>query len=158
MHRSKYGLLGMVLTAVTCGMMTACIGNTVYHQYAHTPLEGWERNDTLKFQVPRAQVEGQYEEEIGLRINGEYPFLGLRLIVNQTVYPKHQTYIDTLDCELINKNGNATGKGVTMYQYQFHLTTLRLEKGDSLSVSVRHDMKREILPGIADVGVKLSKQ
>jgi len=25
-------------------------------------------------------------------------------------------------------------------------------------VSVRHDMKREILPGIADVGVKLSKQ
>ena len=158
MQRSKHGLRWLAITAVACGMMTACIDNTVYHHYEHTPLAGWERNDTLKFLVPHAMQKGQYEEEIGLRINGDYPFLGLRLIVSQTIYPKHQTFTDTLDCEVINKNGNATGKGITMYQYLFHLTTLQLEKGDSLSVSIRHDMKREILPGIADVGVKLSKQ
>ena len=43
------------------------------------------------------------------------------------------------------------------YQYIFPLKTLPLEKDDSLFIEIRHDMKREILPGITDVGIKLSR-
>ncbi|MBQ7513145.1 MAG: gliding motility lipoprotein GldH [Prevotella sp.] len=158
MQRSKHGRLWPVVAVAICGVMTACIDHIMYHHYEHTPLSGWERNDTLNFMVPRAKQQGQYLEEIGVRINGDYPFLGLRLIVSQTVYPSGKTLADTLECELIDKNGTAKGDGITMYQYQFPLTTLQLAEGDSLSVAIRHDMKREILPGIADIGVKLSKQ
>jgi hypothetical protein len=35
---------------------------------------------------------------------------------------------------------------------------LQLQEGDSLHVVVRHNMKREILPGIFDVGIKLLKE
>ena len=31
-------------------------------------------------------------------------------------------------------------------------------KGDSIIVSVRHNMKREILPGISDIGYMLIKK
>jgi gliding motility-associated lipoprotein GldH len=64
---------------------------------------------------------------------------------------------DTLNCSLIERDGRVKGKGVSFYQYNFHLNDLDLRAGDSLSINIRHNMKREILPGIADVGIKLIK-
>ena len=64
---------------------------------------------------------------------------------------------DTLDCELIDERGNAIGQGVGQYQYLFPLKTMQLHQGDSLHLSVHHDMKREILPGITGVGIKVRK-
>ena len=72
--------------------------------------------------------------------------------------PSKKTYVDTLTCQLIDDSGNATGYGINHYQYLFPLTTLKLDKGESVRVAIRHCMKREILPGILDVGVKLSHQ
>ncbi|MFQ9996553.1 MAG: gliding motility lipoprotein GldH, partial [Hoylesella buccalis] len=43
-------------------------------------------------------------------------------------------------------------------QYAFDITSMDLHEGDSLHISVRHDMKREILPGISNVGVSLTKR
>ena len=97
-------------------------------------------------------------EEIGLRINSAYPFMSLNLIVEQTVYPSHETHCDTLRCSLIDKQGNAKGRGISHYQYLFHLTTLKLNKGERLYVAIRHDMKREILPGISDIGIRLTRK
>jgi hypothetical protein len=34
---------------------------------------------------------------------------------------------------------------------------MMLNKGDSLEIKIRHDMKREILPGISDIGIMLNK-
>ena len=127
-------------------LCVACQQKTVYNHYEHTPLSGWERND------------GQYREEIGLRISGAYPFMGLNLVVEQRVMPSGDTRRDTLNCTVIDDKGNAKGRGVSHYQYLFHLTTLSLHKDDRLYIAIRHDMKREILPGISDIGVKLSRQ
>lgn len=139
------------------GMLAACTGNKVYDKYEHTPIAGWEKNDSLTFDIPRMKAPGTYQAQLGLRINGAYPFMGLTLIVRQTVYPGQRTRTDTLRCQLIDENGNAYGQGVNFYQYHYLVNALTLRQGDSLHVSVRHDMKREILPGIADVGFQLSK-
>ena len=93
-----------------------------------------------------------------MRINNRYPYMQVRLIVQQTVYPSGLTTTDMLDCDLIDEHGNAMGQGVSQYQYIFPLKTLQLHRGDSLHVSVRHDMNREILPGITSIGIKLSKK
>ena len=50
------------------------------------------------------------------------------------------------------------GSGVSLYQYLLPITTHTYEKGDSIRVRVIHNMKREDLPGIADVGIKITKQ
>jgi signal transduction histidine kinase len=80
------------------------------------------------------------------------------LIVEQTVYPAGHMMTDTLDCDLIDERGNAKGEGISQYQYLFPLKTIQLHQGDSLHLSVHHNMKREILPGVTSVGVKLSKK
>lgn len=100
--------------------------------------------------------DGVFTANLGLRINSSFPFMGLTLIVDQTVYPSHLTKSDTINCQLIDKNGNSKGLGISYYQYNFKINQVSLNKGDSLVVRVRHNMKREILPGISDIGYSLS--
>jgi gliding motility-associated lipoprotein GldH len=146
------------MTLSTILLVAACNLNMVYSHYEHVPTKGWERNDTISFDVSPLEISGNYQEKVGLRITGEYPFMGLTLIVDQTAVKSGKNYRDTLNCKLIDHNGNVKGQGVSHYQYEFKLATIPLEAEDSLHITIRHDMKREMLPGITDIGVTLIRQ
>lgn len=158
MANSKHTLLYIVALALCSVLVTACNEKTVYYHYEHTPMAGWDKNDTLSFVVGPVTVSGHYQEEIGLRISGEYPFTGLNLIVEQKNESKQLLRVDTLACNLINERGYAKGRGLSQFQYLFPLSTLDLQEGEQFYVSVRHDMKRDILPGISDVGLRLVRR
>lgn len=136
--------------------LQSCNESKVYDKYDHTPLSGWEKNDTLRFDIPRLTADGMYESTLGLRITDNYPFMGLTLIVEQRLMPTDTIFTDTVKCELTDRNGKTRGKGVSYYQFRFPVKKMQLSKGDSLHIRVRHDMKREMLPGISDVGISLS--
>ena len=143
---------------LTILLLTACKQSTVYYHYENTPEGGWEKNDVLTFDVDTMRSDGTYQEALAMRISNKYPFMQLTIIVEQTVYPAGTTMTDTLDCHLIDERGNTTGQGISQYQYLFPLKSLQLHRGDSLHLSVHHDMKREILPGITGVGIKIEKE
>ena len=147
--------IAVILMAVM--VLTGCRRTTVYSHYEHTPVAGWEKTDHLSFVYSPATADGTFREDVGLRINGAYPFMGLTLIVEQQLFPSGMHRSDTLTCKLIDADGTPLGKGVSFYQYRFHLCNMQLSRGDSLHVSIRHNMKREILPGIADVGITLRR-
>ena len=155
---NRHTLLYIYIVICMGMIFVSCDNRTVFSHYESTPVRGWERNDTLTFNIEAMQETNLYAEEIGVRITGEYPFKGLSLIVEQTVYPSNTMITDTLNCDLIDDVGHANGHGISHYQYQFPLTTLKLNKGESVHVAIRHCMKREILPGITDIGLKLSRQ
>jgi len=154
-RNNKWICLGIML-AVAIGL-ASCDRKTIYYHYEHAPVEGWEKGDVLSFEVPPVS-EGTYREEVGLRIDKSYPFLGLCLVMKQTILPSGYVHLDTLNCNLIDQDGNNKGPGLSYYQYSFHVNTLRLQEGDSLYITVKHNMKREMMPGIADVGIRLDKQ
>jgi gliding motility-associated lipoprotein GldH len=141
----------------TC-LLTACKQSAVYYHYEDTPEGGWEKNDHLIFDTDTFTEDASYQEEVAIRINNMYPFMQLTLIVNQTIYPSGYSMTDTLDCKLIDERGNVMGEGISQYNYLFPLKTLKLHHGDSLHLSVRHGMKREMLPGVTGVGIKVEKK
>lgn len=149
--------------AMAClGFLAACNGSTAYDTYVHTPIAGWEKNDTLSFDVPPLAEAGHYQENLGLRITGAYPFMGLTLIVEQTIYHnKHKMVAeskrDTVNCQLIDQNGTSKGQGISYIQYNFPINAYSMHEGDSIHIAIRHDMKREILPGVSDIGVKITR-
>lgn len=149
--------IGILMTAALA-TMAACDRMPVYSHYEHTPAAGWEKNDTVTFRLSPVKEAGDYHEELGLRINEDYPFQGLCLVIQQTVLPSGYQHNDTLNCSLIDKNGRVKGAGIKHYQYNFHVNTIRLNEGDSLHVLVKHNMKREIMPGITDIGLRVEKQ
>ena len=148
------------IAVMTALILSSCTENRVYDRYQHTPVVGWERNDTLKFDdIARFKHAVCYTANLGLRINGYYPFTGLTLIIDKLTLPSHAVESDTINCKLIDQRGNSKGiGGISYYQYNFNLKDITVMKGDSIIVSVRHNMKREILPGISDIGYMLIKK
>lgn len=138
---------------------TGCDDKRVYHSYAHTPLAGWEKNDSVAFDVAPLQETCPYIISLGLRLSDEYPFRNLNLVVKQTIIHGNQgrTITDTISCNVVDKQGSMRGNGITLYQYDMPLRKLTYQRGDSLHFTIRHNMKREVLPGIADVGILLKK-
>ena len=151
------------MTAATmAAILAACSGSTAYNQYVHTPIAGWEKNDTLSFEVPPLAEGGHYKESLGLRITDDYPFMGLTLIVEQTVYhpdrkTKAESKRDTINCQFITDKGTSRNQGISYSQYSFPINIYEMQPGDSIHVAIRHAMKREILPGVSDIGVKITK-
>lgn len=148
--------LSILLITVVLAL-AGCDNNTVYHHYEQTSVSGWERSDTLLFNVASAKSDAVLKEEVELRINNTYPFMGLCLVVEQTTYPSNVRHIDTLNCQLIDEEGQTKGDGLNYIQYHFHLTDISVSEGDSLAIAIHHNMKREILPGVVDVGIRLAK-
>ncbi len=153
LHCFIVGVLGAAVIAVA-----SCSTDTVYNSYSHTPLAGWEKNDTLVFCVPRVSESGLYDQYIGLRMTNAFPFTSISLIIEQQVLPKGKAFADTVKCEITDIRGNFLGDGVSSYQYLVPLHSEMLTKGDSLRLKIRHNMKREILPGVSDVGIKICKK
>jgi gliding motility-associated lipoprotein GldH len=145
------------LTLIVWGV-ASCDSHIIFDRYEHTPIAGWEKNDTLFFNIPSVTEAGTYRQELGLRITGTYPFMSLRLVVEQEIWPNKRIVRDTLDCSLINEKGTPKGQGISYFQYNMPVNNLTLQEGDSLHICVKHDMKREILPGISDIGIKMARQ
>ena len=65
---------------------------------------------------------------------------------------------DTLNLMLADEDGIFLGKGVSLFHYDMDLGTIVLPTADTLQIAVFHNMKREVLPGIASIGITLQKE
>jgi len=138
--------------------LSACGDNRVYDHYEHATVGGWEKNDALAFDLPALEESGRYTLSLGIRTNDAYPFQNLSLVVEQTSFPSKKTAVDVVNCDIANHNGRMLGNGITLYQYSIPIRKKFHMRGDSLHITVRHNMKREILPGIVDIGIKMDRE
>jgi len=137
--------------------LLSCADDVVYDKYNHTRLSGWDKADTLSYDINPVPSAGLYRQEVGLRVNDEFPFTDLMLVVDQCVEPGHRLVCDTLTCSITDRKGKVLGHGVGCYQYNLTVSELYLGKGDSLHVGIRHIMRREVLQGISDIGLRMSR-
>ena len=144
--------LGMTLAVVSCDRQK------VFSRYEHIESSQWEKTDTVHFNIPHMQVAGTYLGTLGLRIESNYPYQKLALEVNMQILPSGQNVKRSLDCELIDNRGTIKGSGISQYQYEFPVDMLQLEKDDSLQVTIIHNMRRELMPNICDVGFTLTRK
>lgn len=148
MRRNKFLLLLTVALA-----FASCNRNALFSHYQPVDLNGWERADTICFSTIPVTRTGHYSETLGLRINGDYPFMQLTLVVSQRSRPSGFHRTDTIYAALTDNDGTILGEGINHYLYDLPLPDADLQQGDTLSVCVHHDMLRDPLPGVADVGL-----
>ena len=153
----KNNLLITLFVIMVAVCMVSCNRKNVYIDYLHVPVTGWDKNDTLTYDVSPLKA-GKYREVLGVRIDRSYPFMSLSLVVKQTILPSGYVHCDTLNCKLVDENGKFRGQGVSYYQQTFHLNTIRLHEGDSLHINIKHNMKREVMLGVSDIGFRIDKE
>ena len=150
-------LLTILIVAVAV-LFVGCDSKTVYSHYEHTPQEGWEKNDTLFFEVPPVKVAGIYQEEIGIRTDIGFPFQSLALNVAQDVLPQGEHYQTTKNCVLYDETGKERGSGISRFQTVIYLTDVKLNEGESMRIYITHNMRRELMSGVSDIGIILTKK
>lgn len=138
--------------------MVGCNRKTIYSHFENMSIEGWDQTDTLFFVISPIPEDGIYAEEVGLRINDSYPFTALTLIVEQEVFPSGQTRSDTLNARFVSEDGKRLGSGINLFQYDFPLCNIPLQQSDSIRITLFHHMKRQLLPGISDIGVTMRRE
>lgn len=136
-------------------VLTGCRQKAAFSHYESVSLDGWGREDTIRFALGPVDKESSFCEMLGVRANLDFPFTNVSLVVEQEAMPSGTVRCDTLDIPLINEDGIPLGKGVSRFQYDIPLNTITLLTGETLFVSIRHNMKREYLTGISDVGLTL---
>ena len=136
----------LMTVAFATVVVSACDENTVYDSYAHTPINGWEKNDTLNYSVPPLRDSGSFEEIIGLRINRYYPFTSVSLVVEQRILPGFRFHRDTLRCQFL-PDDNLRGQAVSYSQFDFPLRNLDVRRGGALVGTSRHSMQKALLQG-----------
>lgn len=151
-------IIGTLLLTVAWSMTSCSRQQTVYANYAPIDDTTWEKTDTITFDVPPVKAAGTYQEKLGLRLADDFPFLALSMDIEIQVQPKGILHSIQHKFSVIDQGGNPKGKGLSLQQYTFDLGDLELEEGDSLHISMAHNMKREILPGVVDLGIILIKK
>lgn len=155
--RLSYKQIFALLSILPGIVLTSCRQDVAYNTFRHASSAGWERIDTLVYNVSPLARGGVYDLWLALRTYPAYPYRSLALIVETQTTVSHQHIRDTVYCELVRENGENVGNGIGILQYNYKVNELQLQQSDSLRITVRHDMKREILPGISDVGIALRR-
>ena len=149
--------LEIMLLLAVCMAVSSCKRSTIMHFYCNVPVEGWDQSDVLAFPLDTVGEGGIYNLDIGVRTTNEYPYQKLWLAVDAELSNPDTVFNDTVDCVFADKSGVRSGSGTNMYQYDFSLGSVVLEKGQTGKFSVHHIMRREIIPGVSNIGLRLSK-
>lgn len=149
-----FPLLAVALTQIAT--LQSCETDVIYDRYEHIETECWDRSDTLFYNIPPVKKTGSYAFTVGLRTDSDFPFIGLGMVVERVVKPGNIVVKDTLKCIVADNKGNITGRGTGCYQYDYGIPPVSLHRGDSLHIIVRHIMRRETLPGVKDIGIKMT--
>ena len=143
----------MLLTVLLCGCERK---ETVCFSYCHTPMEGWEQHCVLSYKIDTVRQAGDYNMQICLRTTLAYPFRSLWLLVKTQLDNPSMNREDTVTCVLTDKLGHPYGHGLSIYQNDFPMDKIKLARGQYGTITVSHIMRRNILPGISDIGVVVS--
>lgn len=155
-HNIKYvGMMGVLLY-----LLEACHTDTRYHVYQPVlGSDGWQKKDSLVFNLPPDVSSGAYGMEIGIRNTGVYPYRDIWLSVTRLEVDSLPAHTDTVHMYLADDKGRWGHEGAIggLYQqtYVCEKPVVLLTDSVGRSFRVTHLMRRNPLPGISDVGIRL---
>lgn len=141
-------------------LLISCDFNTVYHTYNHIPLTGWNKNDTLYYNVTPITYSETLQTSIEIRNNSHYPYSNLYLFVHYNLPDTSLFFTDTIECILADEQGKWKGEGLgTLYQSSvlwkdFHVKDSNM----NYQIKITHGMTDSVVKGIVDVGIHMKKQ
>lgn len=144
------------LFPLTCILLMSCTGGTVFHHYKPLPSEGWERHDTVCFDLPEFGEDIDGRLFIGLRTVAHVGMQEVVLAVEQCSDSAGILRRDTVRYPLTDAEGYALTGGVNSHQYENQQLPILLRKGKSTTIRIHHLMTHELIPGITEVGIRIS--
>ena len=155
MKKRRHKELVYLLLSSIC--IASCIGGTFFHSYKPLPAEGWERRDTICFDLPQAAQDFNGTLTIGLRTKTSISMQEVVLAVEQCDKTSSTYHCDTVRYPLTDAEGFALAKGVNNHQYETRHLPFSMKKDQCISVRIHHLMRNEMVQSITELGIKIEK-
>ncbi len=133
--------------------LVSCQENTLVHEYKHTSPEGWDRTDTITFEIPPVAESGTYEVSLGLRLCNNFSYQDVHVTSEFHLEEPSMKKKDTVCVITSDKDGKLLGYGIAYHQYEQPYTKIQLRKGQHGKIKVYHNMNKEVLPYLTDIGI-----
>ncbi|MBP1615458.1 MAG: gldH [Bacteroidetes bacterium] len=136
----------------------SCDNKTVYHSFLHIPETGWQKKDTLSFNIEIKDSMTYVHLSAELRNRSDYPYQNVYLSISYNLQDSTTWKTDTLELSLADNGGKWLGRGWgNLYQTSFPIGNVLVVHPGKYSVRVSHEMKDNSLAGINDVGIRIEK-
>lgn len=147
-----------IILLFVASTLVACDKQTVYHSFQSIPTEGWQRKDTLFFNVEVPDSFTCYKLSLEVRNRNDYPYQNINLSISTIGVDTHSLPADTFQLILANKNGRWKGTGWgSLYQLEFAAGGIQIGKPGSYQFKIAHTLADEVLYGVNDIGIKLKR-
>nr|WP_308533243.1 gliding motility lipoprotein GldH [uncultured Prevotella sp.] len=151
--------IAFIINAISCN------DPRIYDKYQNVSLQGWNRRDTLTFDIPR-QWEGRYLLFLGIRTAKNFPYRNLSVIVNEqiiSVKGRKRTIrysnCNIIRCKIVNKKGQIIGhENISNNTIRSYIKSFYLKRNDSIHITINHNMNEDVLQGVSNIGITLIKQ
>lgn len=148
--------LAICLTA-TVLLATACMEDTLLHCYKPVSPEGWQRRDTLCFDLSASDKAMQGVLTVGLRTVADLPMQDIVLAVEQRIDSPMVFRRDTVHYPLTDAEGRPFVSGTNNLQFETQSIPFHRPAGSQGTIRIHHLMTREAVQGITEVGIRISK-
>lgn len=154
MARTWLRAMAMLLwTMLLCN----CFNDTVSLQYKHLGQEGWDRSDTLVFDLPEVKAGGEFLPSVLIRTDNLFPYSKLWLCYELELECPKLAVRDTMCIEFAQQNMGIVTNGLIVRKYVQDSRSIRLTAGQRGRIRIYHLMMQEVMPGILEVGTEIRR-
>lgn len=155
----KINLKNLIIIGLFALIFAACDKNRVYDSSKSIENEQWHYQKFLKFDVSIDDTINLHKFFINIRNNNEYEYQNIYLFLT-TKLPDGKKSQDTLLCYLADEKGKWLGTGLGDIKDSKLLLkdNLRFPQKGTYSFTLTQAMRKDIINGIVDIGIRIEKQ
>lgn len=119
-------------------------------------LEGWSSDDGLLFHWDVQDTLFRHDLLLDVRHGQSYPYSNLYVFLTYR-FPNGKSRLDTVECTLADEQGDWRGSGFgDLVDQRFLLQSgIQFPLRGRYGLEVRHGMRHDPIPGLANMGVRL---
>lgn len=135
----------------------SCNTKEVYHTFNHIPVRGWDKRVIERFSPLIEDTVSLYDIDLSLRYTNDYNYRNLWLFITCEAETGEE-FTDTLNCVLADEYGKwfGAGWGASYQQTISYKTGFSFPRKGRYSISVQQGMRDDVIPGITEVGIKIT--
>lgn len=158
----KKSIIGII--AIT--LLSACKKSDGICQFLPIGEQGWNKKDTMLFEVPASTQEADYDVLLLTRVTRQFAHRDLWVVVEQefgntdsidsNASQNIRRHTDTIQIDIADKNGYFIGKGRDLLEYSTPIRFVRLKEGDGATFRIHHLQNTPNVTGVHDIGIEVS--
>ena len=142
--------------------LSACVYNDVFEKNTSFPNRSWSSKESKQFVFTITDTVSNYMVYATLRHTDAYPFSNIWLTVETTLPGETKPLSSNVELTLAQTDGKWLGRGMQdIREHQIPLTPqgapIHFSKTGTYTMALKHLMRKEPLPEIMSVGVRLEK-